>query len=204
MGIINKGDGSKTCSSQNTIRSKVTHDMLQGNTRYAQANTHDTLKLTQDTNTGWWHEGTLYRAAPCLNRTGNEAGQFPKFLRSSSSNIHAPFLLISSDHGHKTDILLQIRAICLLLRKSGIFSKQPFLAPKSRKMDARWPFPSFFRALKWQKKTFLRRFLDSFAHPQKSLSCWLSAFKREKIFHFQLFQLIISEFHFSLLFTLYI
>ena len=88
--------------------------------------THDTLKLTHDTNTGWWHEGTLYRAAPCLNRTGNEAGQFPKFLRSSSSNIHAPFLLISSDHGHKTDILLQIRAICLLLRKSGIFSKSRF------------------------------------------------------------------------------
>ena len=140
MGIINKGDGAKTCSSQNTIRSKVTHDMLQGNTRYApsntrhaQANTHNTLKLTHDTNTGWWHEGTLYRAAPCLNRTGNEAGQFAKFLRSSSSNIHAPFLLISSDHGHKTDILLQLRAICLLLRKSGIFSKQPFFAQKAEK-----------------------------------------------------------------------
>lgn len=119
---------------------KSKHDTLQGNTRYApsntrhaQANTHNTLKLTHDTNTGWWHEGTLYRAAPCLNRTGNEAGQFPKFLRSSSSNIHAPFLLISSDHGHKTDILLQLRAICLLLRKSGIFSKQPFLAQKAEK-----------------------------------------------------------------------
>lgn len=112
---------------------KSKHDTLQGNTRHAQANTHDTLKLTHDTNTGWWHEGTLYRAAPCLNRTGNEAGQFAKFLRSSSSNIHAPFLLISSDHSYKTDIPLQIRAICLLLRKSGIFSKQPFLAQKAEK-----------------------------------------------------------------------